>query len=180
MTPSRSAGSWLLLLLLAGGCSSAREEQRDPGAGALERARARELSGDLAGALKEYESLTQRGGSEVGLAALRRSAFLQAWLGQDSAALDSYRKLTAETLQARERELVELEIRALERIASLRAVVIRGEAEIDSLKAVQRLLVSGNAVQGKQIKDLEGQLKRVTEELRQLKEIDARLSGRHP
>jgi hypothetical protein len=180
MTHRRSAGSWLLLLLLAGGCSSVQEEQKDAGAGALERARARELSGDLSGALKEYEALVQGGGPEVGVAALRRSAFLHAWLGQDSAALVSYRKLTAATLQVRERELVELEIRSLERIASLSAEAARGEAEIDSLKAAQRLLSAGNAAQGKQIRDLEGQLKRVAEELRQLKEIDARLSGRRP
>jgi hypothetical protein len=180
MTRRCSAGVWLLLLLLAGGCSSVHQEQKDPRAGALERARARELSGDLTGALKEYEALVQGGGPEVGVAALRRAAFLHAWLGQDSAALVSYRMLTAASLSVRERELVDLEIRSLERIALLGAEAARDQAEIDSLKAAQRLLSAGNAAQGKQIRELEGQLKRVNDDLRQLKEIDARLSGRRP
>jgi hypothetical protein len=52
--------------------------------------------------------------------------------------------------------------------------------EADSLKNVAKHLSAANTAQGRQVRDLEAQLKKVSDELRQLKEIDARLSGRKP
>lgn len=118
--------------------------------------------------------------AETELNAIRRAAYTSARLGQDTTALRWYRTLAGKEISAREREMVTLQIASLERIIPLEARASRWKTEIDSLKSAGRTLAGELGAQARQIRDLELQLKKATDELRQLKEIDARLSGRRP
>lgn len=169
------------LTLFFGACSSEREGQSDIDRGPLARPRVMELGGDLAGAAREYGLIAERtAGTETGLTAARRAGYLNAMLRNDSAALRWYRILSGLPTSNRERELVRLQLSSLERLVALTAQVEGGAGEADSLKNTVKHLSAANMAQGRQIRDLEAQLKKVSDELRQLKEIDARLSGRKP
>jgi hypothetical protein len=170
-----------LLGLVCGGCGGSREGQSDAERGPLDHPRVLELAGDLPGALREYTLLAgNMAGTETGQTAIRRAAYLNAYLRNDSAALYWYRALDGLPLSIRERELVRLQISSLERITALTARLEENEGNADSLRNATKHLSAANSAQGRQIRDLEAQLKKVSEELRQLKEIDARLSGRNP
>lgn len=163
------------------GCGGTREGQSDVERGPLERARMMELGGNLEGAVREYGLIADRAaGTESGIAAVRRIAYLHAMMRNDSAALYWYRILKALPTSNRERELIQLQVTSLERIVLLTTRLAGGAEDADSLKGMVRHLTAANTMQGRQIRDLETQLKKVAEELRQLKEIDARVSGRKP
>ncbi len=170
-----------VLAILFAACGAEREGQSDAERGPLARPRMLEVGGDLAAAAREYALVAERAaGTEIGVTAVRRTAYLHAMLRNDSTALHWYRILADLPTSSRERELVRLQVSSLERILSLTAEIGGGAEDADSLRSVARHLSAANTAQGRQIRDLETQLKKVSEELRQLKEIDARPSGRKP
>lgn len=175
-------GAAIALLLCAAGCStvrgtrSAMQEQ-------MERARLAEASGDLAGAAHEYAlAVEQYPGGEFLPIAVRKAAILSAHpqnpARSDSAALRWFRLLAALAIPGSEKELVYLQIAALERSRALNEQILRQREAGDSLTAVTRRLSLTAANQSRQLQELETEIRRVSDELRQLKEIDVRLSRR--
>lgn len=174
--------SVLSIALLAAGCStvrSTREEMREQ----MERARFAEASGDLAGAAREYAlAAEQFPGGEFFLIAVRKAAVLSSHpqnpSRNDSVALAWFRTLAVQPIPGSEKELAYLQIATLERSQAQAEQIRRQRDAGDSLTAVTRRLSLTVANQSRQLQELETEVKRVSEELRQLKEIDVRLSRR--
>ena len=175
-------GAVLALLLWAAGCSTVRgtrsvmQEQ-------MEKARLAEASGDLAGAAHGYAQVAeQHPGGELFPIAVRKAAILSAHpqnpARSDSAALYWFRVLAAQPIPGSEKELVHLQIAGLELSQALHEEILRQHEAGDSLTAVTRRLSLTVANQSRQLQELESEIRRVSEELRQLKEIDVRLSRR--
>jgi hypothetical protein len=172
----------LVIALLVTGCSavrSTREEMRAQ----MERARSAEASGDLPGAARAYAlAAEQFPGGEFFPIAVRKAAILSSHplnpSRNDSVALAWFRVLAAQPIPGSEKELVALQIATLERSQGLIEQIRRQREAGDSLTAVTRRLSLTAANQSHQLQELESEVKRVSEELRQLKEIDVRLSRR--
>lgn len=171
-----------VMALLIAGCSSARkagEEMR----GEIERAQSAEASGDLAGAARAYALAAERHPkAEFFSLAARKAAILFSHplnpSRSDSLALTWFRVLAEQPLPGPEQELVQLQIATLERSEMQADQIQRQREAADSLTVVTRRLSLTVANQSRQIQELELEVKRVSDELRQLKEIDVRLSRR--
>jgi len=149
----------------------------------MERARMAEASGDLAGAAREYAlAAEQFPGGEFYPIAVRKVAILtshpQNPSRNDSVALAWFRLLAVQPIAGSEKELVYLQIATLERSQAQTEQIRRQREAGDSLTAVTRRLSLTVANQSRQLQELEVEVKRVSEELQQLKEIDVRLSRR--
>ncbi len=172
----------IAIAFLITGCGSARqvsEGMREQ----IERAQYAEASGDLADAARAYALAAEQfpKGEFFPLAA-RKAAILYAHpmnpSRDDSLALGWFRVLAGQPIPGPEKELVHLQIAALERSQALTEQIRRQREAGDSLTVVTRRLALTVANQSHQIQELELEVKRVSEELRQLKEIDVRLSRR--
>jgi hypothetical protein len=176
-------GSYVFLIaLFVSGCSAVRKAG-DGTRGQMERARYAEASGDLAGAAQEYAAVAEQfPQSELFPVAVRKAAILYSHplnpARNDSTALAWFRVLVAQPLPGSEKELVHLQIATLERSLLLTEQIRRQREAGDSMTAVTRRLSLTVANQSHQLQELEVEVKRVSEELRQLKEIDVRLSRR--
>jgi hypothetical protein len=172
----------VVIALVAAGCSTERST-RDAMREEMERARSAEVAGDIAGAAHAYALAAEHHpGGELFLVAVRKAAVLsthpQNPARSDSVALAWFRMLAAQPIPGPEKELVYLQIATLER-SQAQAVQIRRQQDAgDSLTAVTRRLSLLVANQARQLQELETEVKRVSAELQQLKEIDVRLSRR--
>ncbi len=177
-----SWGSVIVAALLIAGCSSVRKAG-DGMREQMERARYAEASGDLADAARGYAlAAEQYPKGESFSVAVRRAAILFSHplnpARDDSVALAWFRVLAEQPIPGSEKEFVHLQIATLERSQILAEQVRRQREAGDSLTVVTRRLSLTVANQSRQIQELEAEVKRVSEELRQLKEIDVRLSRR--
>jgi hypothetical protein len=176
-------GSYVFLIaLIVTGCSAVRNAG-DGMREQMERARYAEASGDLAGAAQEYAAAAgQFPQGEQFPVAVRRAAILYSHplnpARNDSIALAWFRVLAAQPLPGSEKELVHLQIATLGRSLLLTEQIRRQREASDSMTVVTRRLSLTVANQSRQLQELETEVKRVSEELRQLKEIDVRLSRR--
>jgi hypothetical protein len=149
----------------------------------MERARALEAAGNLPEAARQYAATADRfPGGEWVLLALRKAAVLYAHPlnpeRSDSAALHWFRRLPMDQIPVEERELLQIQISTLERSLAMTEQMGRQKETADSLLVIVRRVTSIAATQSHQIQDLDVQVKKLAEELRQLKEIDVRLSKR--
>jgi hypothetical protein len=172
----------VVITLLLAGCSASRGD-REEARQQLERARSLEAAGNLSDAAREYALTAERYPRyEWYPVAVRKAAILYASLPNpgrdDSVAVFWFRTLLGLDIPDAEKELVNLEIVTLERAQELSWRLRSQRESADSLHAVLKHLFSTVGVQSRQIEDLEEQVKKVAEELRQLKEIDVRLSKR--
>ena len=172
----------IVMALLVAGCSSARKAS-DGMREQMERAQYAEVSGDLADAAREYALAAERfPNGEFFSVAARKAAILYSHplnpSRDDSVALGWFRVLAGQPIPGAEKELVHLQIASLERSQALTEQMRRQREAGDSLTVVTRRLSLTAANQSRQIQELELEVKRISEELRQLKEIDVRLSRR--
>lgn len=170
------------IVLLLAGCSSTRKTGEDMRL-QMERAQFAESSGDLAGAAHAYAlAAEQNPRGDLFAVAARKAAILFSHplnpSRNDSVALEWFRILAKHPLSGPERELVHLQIATMERSELLTEQIRRQQEAADSLTDVTRRLSLSVANQSRQIQELELEVRRVSEELRQLKEIDVRLSRR--
>lgn len=170
------------MALLVAGCSSVRKSADEMPA-EMERARHAEASGDLADAARAYAMAAEQypNGALFATAARKAAVLFSHPLNpsrNDSIALGWFRALAQQPLPGPEKELVHLQIATLERSQALADQIRRQREAGDSLTVVTRRLSLTVANQSRQIQELELEVKRVSEELRQLKEIDVRLSRR--
>ncbi len=172
----------IIMVFVIAGCSSARKAGEGL-RGEIERAQSAEATGDLAGAARAYALAAehQPGGEFFSMAARKAAILFSHPLNpsrNDSVALGWFRMLAEQPLPGPELELVHLQIATLERSEMQADQIQRQREAADSLTVVTRRLSLTVANQSRQIQELELEVRKVSEELRQLKEIDVRLSRR--
>jgi hypothetical protein len=170
------------LLIVVAGCSASRGE-RDAARQKFEQGQLYEMAGNLEEAARWYAlTAEQFPGSEWYIAAVRKIGILYAHPQNrgrnDSVALYWFRALEVQPIPGPEKELVHLQIVTLERSRDLAEQARRQIESNDSLTTILRLLSATVVNQSHQIQELETLTTRISEELRQLKEIDLRLSRR--
>lgn len=180
MIPSRPIP--VLLLLLCVGCATVRPEREEMRL-QMERARALEAAGNLPEAAQQYAATANRfPGGEWSVLAIRKAAVLYAHPlnpeRSDSASLHWFKRLPMDQIAVQERELLQIQISTLERSVAMTEQMGRQRETADSLLVIVHRVTSTAATQSRQIQDLDVQVKKLAEELRQLKEIDVRLSKR--
>jgi len=172
----------VVLLVIVAGCASTRPD-REEARQQIERARGYEAAGNLPEAARQYAwAAAQFPGSDWSVVGARKAATLYAYSQNpersDSAALHWFRVLGTEEITGQERDLVQVQIATLERSQFMVGQIARQKESADSLMAETRRLTSMVTGQSRQITELEAEVKGLAEELRQLKEIDVRLSKR--
>jgi hypothetical protein len=146
-------------------------------------ARALEEAGNISEAARQYAATAnQFPGGEWSVLAIRKAAVLYAHPlnpeRNDSAALHWFKRLPMDQVEVQEKDLLEIQISTLERSVALTEEIGRQKETADSLMVIVHRVTSAAATQSHQIQDLDVQVKKLAEELRQLKEIDVRLSKR--
>jgi len=170
------------LQIVVAGCSASRGE-RDAARQDFEQGNVYEIAGDLEEAGRRYALVAEQfPQSEWHIAAVRKAGILYAHPQNpgrnDSIALYWLRVLEAKPIPVPERELVRLQITTLEWSRNLEEQTRQQREANDSLTAVLRRLSATVVNQSHQIQELGAQTSRISEELRQLKEIDLRMSRR--
>jgi hypothetical protein len=170
------------LQIVAAGCSASRVE-RDTARQNFEQGRVYEMAGDLEEAGRWYAMVAEKfPESEWQIAAVRKAGILYAHPQNpgrnDSIALYWFRVLEAKPIPTAERELLNLQITTLKWSRNLEEQARQQRESNDSLTVVLRRLGATVVNQSRQIQALETQTNRISEELRQLKEIDLRMSRR--
>lgn len=172
----------VVIPILIAGCSSVPKTV-DGMREQMERAQYAEASGDLADAARAYALAAAQfpKGEYIAVAARKAAILFSHPLNpsrNDSVALEWFRVLAGLPIPGAEKELVHIQIATLERTQSLAEQIRRQREAGDSLTVVTRRLSLTVANQSRQIQELEMEVKRVSDELQQLKEIDVRLSRR--
>lgn len=98
--------------------------------------------------------------------------------GDDSLSLQWFQNYLTLSIPREEKVKAEIYVTMLQRINDLRREINRRETSVDSLQAVTRKQVGEIAVKGKKVQDLEGELKKTTVELQNLREVDVRINRR--
>lgn len=177
------SGTCVLVGMLIVGCSSTRrlsdvefQAQRHMAiADTLERAAA------LAEATLEYTLVADRfPATSVHAAAVRKAALLYSSpinpIANDSVSrywLTRYLDL-AESPE--EKQIIQMYLKIVDRVTSLRDSLARHTALSDSLAVVARKQTGEASSRGKRIQELESELEKASSELKKLKEIDVRIS----
>ncbi|MEK9136909.1 MAG: hypothetical protein AAB393_07285 [Bacteroidota bacterium] len=142
-----------------------------------------ERASELEEATLEYQIVAERFPStSVHSTAVRKTALLLSApnnpAANDSAAhhwLNTYLNLTQ---SPEEKQIIQMYLKTVDRVKTLRDSIARQAAISDSLASVTRKQASEVSSRSKRIQDLEAELQKASNELRRLKEVDVRLSKR--
>ncbi|MEO8167338.1 MAG: hypothetical protein ABI623_03765 [bacterium] len=96
----------------------------------------------------------------------------------DSLSLQWFQTYLTLSIPREEKVKAEIYVTMLQRINDLRREIVRRGSSIDSLQTMTRKQTGEMAAKSKRVQDLEGELKKTTVELQNLREVDVRISRR--
>ncbi len=98
--------------------------------------------------------------------------------GDDSLSLQWFQTYLTLSIPREEKVKAEIYVMMLQRINDLRGEINRRGSSIDSLQALARKQSGDIAIKTKKVQDLEGELKKTTVELQNIREVDVRINRR--